>query len=197
MDRLLFAIDAISSWVGKAFGWSIVFLTLAISYEVASRYLLGRPTDWAYDVSYMLYGALFIMAGAYTLSRNGHVRGDVIYRFFKPRTQAGIDLVLYILFFFPGVIALIYSGWGFASLAWMVKEHSSFSPAGPPLYHFKSLIPLAGFFLLLQGLAESVRCIQCIKTGQWPRRLADVEELEKVVLEEARRHPEAIEGGAR
>lgn len=196
MDRLLLAIDAISAWVGKAFGWSIVILTLAISYEVASRYLFGRPTDWAYDVSYMLYGALFIMAGAYTLSRNGHVRGDVVYRFFKPRTQAGIDLVLYVLFFFPGVLALIYSGWSFAELAWMVKEHSSFSPAGPPLYHFKSLIPLAGCFLLLQGLAETVRCILCIKTGEWPQRLADVEELEKVILEEAKHHPEAIKGGA-
>ncbi len=197
MNRLLLAVDAISAWVGKAFAWSIVLLTLAISYEVASRYVFGHPTDWAYDVSYMLYGALFIMAGAYTLSRNGHVRGDVIYRFFRPRTQAAIDLVLYLLFFFPGVIALIYSGWGFASLAWMVKEHSSFSPAGPPLYHFKSLIPLAGVFLLLQGLVESVRCVQCIRSGAWPRRLADVEELEKVVLEEARRHPGAAEGGAR
>lgn len=197
MNRLLLAVDAISAWVGKAFAWSIVLLTVAISYEVASRYVFGHPTDWAYDVSYMLYGALFIMAGAYTLSRNGHVRGDVIYRFFRPRTQAAIDLVLHLLFFFPGVIALIYSGWAFADLAWTVKEHSSFSPAGPPLYHFKSLIPLAGVFLLLQGLAESVRCIQCIRSGAWPQRLADVEELEKVVLEEARRHPGTVEGGAR
>ena len=187
MNRLLLAIDATSAWVGKAFAWSIVILTFAISFEVASRYLLGQPTDWAYDVSYMLYGALFMMAGAYTLSRNGHVRGDVLYRFLRPRTQAGIDLVLYILFFFPGMIALLYSGWGFAKLAWVMQEHSSFSPAGPPLYHFKTLIPLAGFFLLLQGTAETVRCIICLKTGQWPKRLHDVEDLEKLILEEARK----------
>jgi TRAP-type mannitol/chloroaromatic compound transport system permease small subunit len=170
-------------------------LTFAIAYEVASRYLLGQPTSWAYDVSYMLYGALFIMAGAYTLSRNGHVRGDVLYRFLKPTTQAGIDLVLYILFFFPGVIALVYSGWQFAELSWVMREHSSFSPAGPPLYHFKSLIPLAGFFLLLQGLAETARCILCLITGEWPQRLSDVEELEKVILEQAQRQKEA-QGGA-
>lgn len=187
MNRLLLAIDEISAWVGKGFAWSIVILTFAISYEVASRYLLGQPTEWAYDVSYMLYGALFMMAGAYTLSRNGHVRGDVLYRFLRPRTQAGIDLALYILFFFPGVIALVYSGWGFAKLAWVMKEHSSFSPGGPPLYHFKTLIPMAGFFLLLQGIAETVRCVVCLKTGQWPRRLHDVEELEKIILEEAHR----------
>lgn len=195
MNRLLLTIDAISAWVGKAFGWAIVALTFAIAYEVASRYLLGRPTSWAYDVSYMLYGALFIMAGAYTLSRNGHVRGDVLYRFLKPTTQAGIDLVLYILFFFPGMIALLYSGWQFAELSWVMRERSSFSPAGPPLYHFKSLIPLAGFFLLLQGLAETARCILCLITGEWPQRLADVEELEKVILEEAQRQKEA-QGGA-
>lgn len=132
MNRILFAIDALSTWVGKAFAWSIVVLTLAIVWEVFSRYVLKTPTDWAFDVSYMLYGTLFMMAGAYTLSRNGHVRGDFLYRQWSPRTQAGLDLVLYVLFFFPGILALIYAGFGFAKMSWMFNEHSSNSPNGPP-----------------------------------------------------------------
>lgn len=184
MQRMLLLIDHISAAVGKLFAWSVVLLTLVVSYEVFSRYLLGRPTTWAYDAGYILYGALFIMAGAYTLSRNGHVRGDVLYRLWPARVQAGIDLALYILFFFPGILALIFSGYEFAAMSWRMNEHSSFSPAGPPLYHFKSLIPLAGFFLLLQGIAESIRCIICLRIGRWPQRLHDVEELEKQLIDE-------------
>ncbi|BBK33743.1 TRAP-type mannitol/chloroaromatic compound transport system permease small subunit [Stella humosa] len=184
MNRILFAIDALSTWVGKAFAWSIVVLTLAIVWEVFSRYVLKTPTDWAFDVSYMLYGTLFMMAGAYTLSRNGHVRGDFLYRQWSPRTQAGLDLVLYVLFFFPGILALIYAGFGFAKMSWMFNEHSSNSPNGPPLYHFKTLIPITGVLMLLQGLAEAARCVICLRTGQWPQRLHDVEELEKVILEQ-------------
>ncbi len=184
MQRLLILADEISTWVGKIFAWCIVILTFATSYEVFSRYVLGRPTTWAYDVSYILYGALFIMAGAYALSRNAHVRGDFLYRKWPPRVQASLDLVLYFLFFFPGILALIYSGYGFARLSWLMNEHSSFSPGGPPVYHFKSLIPIAGALLLLQGIAEVIRCIICLKTGAWPQRLHDVEELEKVILEE-------------
>lgn len=180
MQNFLFWIDRISTWAGKLFAWSVLLLTFAVSYEVFMRYVLGKPTAWAYDVSYMLYGALFIMAGAYTLSRNGHVRGDVIYRFWPPKVQASIDLTLYVIFFFPGMIALIIAGYDFAKLAWLVKEHSSFSPGGPPLYHFKSLIPVAGALLVLQGIAEFIRCIQCIRSGQWPPRLHDVDELTDV-----------------
>lgn len=185
MNRLLLAIDALSTWVGKTFAWSIVILTLAISYEVFSRYVLKTPTDWAFDVSYILYGTLFMMAGAYTLSRNGHVRGDFLYRQWSPRRQALMDLVLYLIFFFPGILAFIYAGYGFAKLSWLINEHSSNSPNGPPLYHFKTLIPVTGVLMLLQGLAETVRCLICLRQGEWPHRLHDVEELEQVILRQA------------
>ena len=124
--------------------------------------MLGAPTDWAFDASYILYGTLFIMAGAYALSRNAHVRGDFLYRAWQPKTQAWMDLVLYFLFFFPGIIAFIYSGYGFAAQSWFSHEHSAYSPAGPPIYHYKTLIPVTGVFLLLQGIVEVVRCLVCI-----------------------------------
>lgn len=178
MQTFLFTIDRISAFVGKAFAWSILLLTFAISYEVFSRYVLGVPTDWAFDTSYILYGVLFMMAGAYTLSRNGHVRGDVLYGFLSPRKQATIDLILYIVFFIPGIAALIYAGYDFAHMSWQLKEHSSLTPNGPPLYHFKTIIPIAGFFVLLQGVAEIVRCVLCLRYGKWPQRLHDVEEVD-------------------
>jgi TRAP-type mannitol/chloroaromatic compound transport system permease small subunit len=193
MQRLLILVDQISTWVGHAFAWCILILTFAVSYEVFSRYILLRPTTWAYDTAYILYGTLFMMAGAYALSRNAHVRGDFLYRTWPPRVQAGLDLVLYFLFFFPGMLALIYSGYGFAELSWRMNEHSSFTPGGPPIYPFKSLIPVAAAFLVLQGVAEVIRCIICLRTGKWPRRLHDVEELEKVIIEQH----QAEEGPAR
>jgi len=182
MQVFLIAIDRINTWVGKIGAWCIVALSVAIFYEVVARYAFRAPTTWAYDVSYMLYGALFMLAGAYTLSRNGHVRGDFLYRQWRPRRQAAMDLALYLLFFFPGILALIYAGWDFAKLSWLIKERSSVSPFGPPVYHFKMLIPFAGLLMLLQGIAETIRCLLCLKTGQWPQRLHDVEELEQVIL---------------
>lgn len=184
-QRLLLLVDAISTWVGKVFAWSILALTFAIGYEVFSRYVFGRPTAWAFDASYILYGTLFMMAGAYTLARNGHVRGDFLYRKFPPRRQAAMDLVLYVLFFFPGMIALVYSGWGFFHVSYLINEHSTFSPAGPPIWPFKGLIPLVGVLMVLQGVAEAVRCVVCLRTGEWPQRLHDVEELEQVLLRQA------------
>jgi TRAP-type mannitol/chloroaromatic compound transport system permease small subunit len=184
MQRFLLFADQVSTWVGKTFAWCIMLLTFSISYEVFSRYVLGRPTTWAFDTSYILYGTLFMMAGAYALSRNSHVRGDFLYRQWKPRTQAGLDLLLYFIFFLPGVLAFIYSGFGFARMSWMMNEHSSFSPAGPPIYPFKALIPIAGCLLLLQGIAEMIRCVLTLKRGEWPQRLHDVEELERVILEQ-------------
>ena len=178
MQRYLFFVDRISEWSGKAFAWLIVVLTCAISYDVLARNLFSAPTDWAYDAAYILYGSLFMMAGAYTLSRNGHVRGDVLYGFFPPRVQAGLDLTLYFLFFIPGIAALAYAGVDFARTSWSLNEHSSVMSGGPPLYHFKTLIPIAGALVLLQGLAEIVRCIQCLKTGVWPQRAHDVEEVD-------------------
>ena len=176
MQRYLFWVDNLSAWVGKTFGWSILLLTIAIVYDVTAR-KFAVPTNWGFDVSYMLYGALFMMAGAYTLSRNGHVRGDVLYGFFPPRVQAGLDLVLYILFFIPGVAALAYAGIEFAHFSWGLKEMSNNSPE-IPIYHYKTLIPIAGALVLLQGIAEIVRCIQCLRTGEWPRRAHDVEEVD-------------------
>jgi TRAP-type mannitol/chloroaromatic compound transport system permease small subunit len=184
LQRLLLPVDRVSTFVGQLFAWCILLLTFAVSYEVFSRYVLRSPTDWAFDASYILYGSLFIMAGAYAMSRNAHVRGDFLYRAWAPRTQAWMDLVLYFLFFFPGIIAFIYAGYGFAAQSWVTHEHSAYSPDGPPIYHYKTLIPITGMFLLLQGIVEVARCIVCIRRGVWPDRLHDVEELEKVILEQ-------------
>lgn len=185
VDTALHAIDQVSVFVGKAGAWSILLLTFAMGYEVFARYLLQAPTDWSFDMSYILYGALFMLAGPYALARNGHVRGDFLYRQWSVRQQAGLDLVLYFLFFFPGILALCYAGYGFAAFSWMIGEHSSNSPNGPPLYHFKTLIPLVGGLMVLQGLAEVVRCIIALRSGAWPERLHDVEETEKLILEQA------------
>jgi TRAP-type mannitol/chloroaromatic compound transport system permease small subunit len=185
MERVLFLVDELSIWVGKTFAWAILILTLTTAYEVFSRYIFGAPTTWAFDASYMLYGALFLMAGPYALARNGHVRGDFLYRSWSPRRQAGMDLLLYFLFFFPGIIALIYAGYEFARMSWVMNEHSAASPDGPPVYHFKTLIPIVGVLMLLQGIVEVIRCVITLRTGQWPQRLHDVEELEKVLIDEA------------
>ena len=184
MTSFLHFIDSLSTWVGKSFGWLILVLTLGTCYEVFMRYLLNAPTTWAFDFSYITYGGMFLMAGAYTLSRNGHVRGDVIYRLWPQRVQASIDLTLFIIFFLPAVLAWIYAGWQFAKMSIQFREVSIFSPAGVPVFPLKALIPLTGVLLLLQGFAEVVRCIICIRDGMWPQRLHDVEELESAILHE-------------
>ena len=184
MTAFLHCIDSLSTWVGKAFAWLILVLTLGISYEVFVRYALRAPTSWAFDFSYINYGALFLMAGAYTLSRNGHVRADVMYRFWPPRLQASVDLVLYVIFFLPAVGAWMYSGWAFAEMSIRFRELSIFSPAGVPVFPLKALIPVTGLILLIQGIAEIIRCILCIRLGFWPQRLHDVEETESVVIRE-------------
>src|SRR5919106_5012257 len=186
MTRFLFFIDSLSMWVGRAFAWLILVLTFGVSYEVFVRYALGAPTTWAFDISYIAYGALFLMAGAYTLSRNGHVRGDEVYRFWRPRVQATVDLALYLVFFLPAVAAWIYAGWGYATMSIRFREVSIFSPAGVPVFPLKALIPVTGVLLLLQGVAEMIRCGLCIRSGQWPQRLHDVEETESVILREKR-----------
>lgn len=184
MSRFLFAIDALSTWVGKAFGWLILVLTLGVSYEVMVRYVFRAPTTWAFDFSYITYGAMFLMAGAYTLVRNQHVRADVLYRLWPPRRQAMMDLLLYILFFLPAVAAWIYSGWKYAQFSIQFREVSIFSPAGVPVFPLKTLIPVTGVFLLIQGIAEIIRCVLCIRLGHWPQRLHDVEETESIILRE-------------
>jgi TRAP-type mannitol/chloroaromatic compound transport system permease small subunit len=184
MQKLLLAIDRISTWVGQAFSWLIVVLTFLISWEVFSRYALDNPHPWAFDVMSMLYGSVFMMAGAYTLSKNGHVRGDVLYGFFPPRLQAGLDLALYFLFFIPGVVALAWAGYNYAADSWAINEHSNITANGPPVYPFKTIIPLAGAFLLAQGLVEIVRCMVCLQQGAWPARGEDVEEVDVEKLKE-------------
>ena len=178
MQKLLLFIDRLSTFVGHAFSWLIVVLTLVITWEVFSRYALDAPHAWAFDVMAMLYGTLFMMAGAYTLSVNGHVRGDVLYGFFTPRVQATLDLTLYIVFFIPGVVALVWAGYYYAADSWRINEHSNVTADGPPVYPFKMVIPLAGAILLAQGIVEIVRCIICIRTGEWPSRQRDVEEVD-------------------
>lgn len=177
MRNLLLAVDRLSTWLGQAFAWTIVLLTLGISWEVFSRYVLNRPHAWALDAQIMLYGTLFMMAGAYTLSKNGHVRGDVLYGFFRPRTQATLDLLLYGLFFLPGVFAMTWAGWNFAQESLAIRE-STFSATPLPVYPFKFAIPVAAAMLLVQGLVEIVRCVRCIRDGEWPSREHDVEEVD-------------------
>jgi TRAP-type mannitol/chloroaromatic compound transport system permease small subunit len=178
MQKILLFVDKVSTWVGQAFSFCIVLLTLHVSWEVFSRYVLDNPRAWAFDVMIMFYGTLFMMAGAYTLSKNGHVRGDVLYGFFRPRTQATIDLTLYFVAFIPGVIALTYAGFYYAADSWRIDEHSNITYGGPPVYPFKTVIPLAGAFLLAQGIVEIVRCVICLKQGEWPSRIQDVEEVD-------------------
>ena len=184
MQKLLLTIDKISTTIGQAFSWFIVALTLMISWEVFSSYVLDHPHPWAFDVMIMMYGTVFMMAGAYTLSKNGHVRGDVLYGFFPPRLQAGLDLALYILFFIPGVFALAWAGYNFAAESWAINEHSNVTADGPPVYPFKTIIPFAGAFLLAQGVVEIIRCVMCLQTGEWPKRAEDVEEVDVGKLKE-------------
>jgi TRAP-type mannitol/chloroaromatic compound transport system permease small subunit len=183
MQKTLLAVDRLSTFIGKACAWTVVGLTLLISWEVFSRYALNRPHAWVLDIQIMLYGTLFMAAGAYTLSKNGHVRGDVLYGFFRPRTQATIDLTLYILFFLPGIVALSWAGWTFAQESLAIRE-TTFNADAVPLYPFKFVIPVAGAVLLLQGVVEIVRCVVCLRTGEWPSREQDVEEVDVDKLKE-------------
>ena len=199
--RVIRAVDRFSYWSGKAFAWLILALTIVVSIEVFKRYILNAPTAWIFDFNNMLYGTLFMMCGAYTLAQGGHVRADFVYIYLRPRAQAALDLTLYILFFVPGILALIYAGFDYARDSWRIGEHSTVTAEGPPVYHFKSVIPLAGALVMFQGLAEIVRCVECLRTGAWPPRLEDVEEIDVIgtqlagsefVDEESRRA--AVEG---
>src|SRR3989454_9291099 len=178
--RFLRAIDLVSYWSGKAASWLIVALTFVVSLEVFKRYILNAPTAWIFDFNNMLYGTLFMMCGAYTLALAGHVRADFVYIYMKPRAQASLDLILYFLFFIPGMIGLIYAGADFAADSWRIGEHSTVTAEGPPVYHFKTVIPVAGVLVMLQGLAEIVRCIVAIRTNKSPARLEDVEEIDVI-----------------
>ncbi len=195
MQAFLLFIDRLSEWTGKAFAWCILILAFATTYEVFVRYVLRAPTAWAFDISYIMYGTLFMMAGAYALSRNAHVRGDFLYRLWPPRVQAAVEFVLYFVFFFPGMLALIYAGIDYAAESWSFRpygpdgplgEISINSPAGVPVFPLKTILPIAAFLLLLQGIAETIRCVQCMRTGQWPQRQQDVEEMEQEILRKRR-----------
>jgi TRAP-type mannitol/chloroaromatic compound transport system permease small subunit len=195
MRRLYHTIDEISYWSGKAFAWLIVALTFVVSIEVFKRYILNALTVWIFDFNSMLYGTLFMMCGAYTLALAAHVRADFVYIYMKPRGQAGLDLALYLLFFIPGILGLIYAGYGYAADSWRIGEHSTVTAEGPPIYQFKTVIPIAGALVMLQGLAEIVRCIECLRTGAWPARLQDVEEID--VVGEQLSHSEYVDEESR
>jgi TRAP-type mannitol/chloroaromatic compound transport system permease small subunit len=195
VERFVHAIDGVSTWVGKAAAWLIIGLTALVCVEVFKRYIMNMPTAWIFDASNMFYGSLFMLAGAYTLAQNGHVRGDFLYSSMRPRTQASLDLVLYIVFFLPGIAALIYAGYDYAALSWRINEHSNVTAEGPPVYHFKTVIPIAGALVMLQGVAEIVRCIACLKTGAWPSRLKDVAEMD--VVGEQLEHSEIVDDDER
>src|ERR1041384_6827428 len=195
VQSVLYAIDEISTWVGKLFAWLIIVLMIVVCAEVFKRYILNAPTAWIFDAENMLYGTLFMMCGAYTLAQNAHVRGDFLYSSMKPRTQASLDLFLYLLFFIPGIAALIYSGWIFGVESWRINEHSTVTANGPPVWQFKFMIPLAGAFVMLQGVAEIIRCVVCLRTGEWPARLKDVAEID--VVEEQLAHSEYVDEESR
>ncbi len=190
VERVLVTIDRISTWVGKTAAWLIVALMLLVCVEVFKRYILNAPTAWIYDASNMLYGAAFMLCGAYTLAQNAHVRGDFLYSSMRPRTQALLDLALYLLFFVPGILALVYAGYFYAADSWRIAERTTVA-SGPPLYPFKAVIPIAGAFVLLQGAAEIIRCIVCLQTGHWPARLKDVSEID--VVEDQLAHSEHVD----
>ncbi len=183
MTFVIHAIESLSIWVGRAFGWCILILTFSVSYEVFVRYLLNAPTVWAFDMMVQMYGALFLMAGPYALAQDGHVRGDVLYRLLPVKWQAGIDFTLYILFFFPGMLALFWYGTEIAADSWRYQEVSWNSPARIQIYFFKTLIPIAGGLLILQGIAEALRCWKAMRSGIWLDRLADVRETEDALIE--------------
>jgi len=195
VQRFLLFADHVSTWAGKAAAWLIIVLTAAVCVEVFKRYLLNAPTAWSFDADYMLYGTLFMMCGAYTLAQDAHVRGDFLYSSMRPRVQAGLDLALYIVFFLPGIVALSYAGWDFAHASWVINEHVNDTANGPSVYQFKTVIPIAGTLVLLQGLAEIVRCVVCLRTGQWPERLKDAEEID--VVEEQLAHSEYVDEESR
>jgi TRAP-type mannitol/chloroaromatic compound transport system permease small subunit len=195
VQKFLLAVDEFSTWVGKAAAWLIILLMTVVCVEVFKRYIMNMPTAWIFDADNMMYGTLFMLCGAYTLAQNAHVRGDFLYSSMRPRMQASLDIVLYIVFFLPGVTALIYAGYDYASLSWHINEHSNVTAEGPPVYHFKTVIPIAGALILVQGIAEIVRCVVCLRTGEWPERLADVAEID--VIEEQLAHSEYVDEESR
>jgi TRAP-type mannitol/chloroaromatic compound transport system permease small subunit len=180
MQTLIRLADRLSILVGKASAWLFALLMVVVCVEVAKRYLLNMPTAWIFDLSNMLYGTGFMLCGAYGLAQNAHVRGDFLYGSMPPRRQAAFDLALYFLFFLPGVLGLMFAGWDFAAISWRINEHSNITAEGPPVYQFKAVIPVAGALVLLQGLAEILRCLICLKTGAWPERAKDAAEIDVV-----------------
>ncbi len=195
VQSVLHTIDGISTWVGKAAAWLIMILMAVVCIEVIKRYLLNAPTAWIFDLDNMLYGTLFMLCGAYTLAQNAHVRGDFLYSSMRPRTQASLDIALYLVFFIPGIAALIFAGSFYAADSWRIAEHSNVTSNGPPVYHFKTVIPIAGALVMLQGVAEIIRCFVCLKTGVWPSRLHDVAEID--VIEEQLAHSEYVDEESR
>jgi TRAP-type mannitol/chloroaromatic compound transport system permease small subunit len=184
MEAWIRKIDTFSKSIGHAFAWCVLVLAASTCYEVFMRYVLNNPTVWAFDISYMMYGTLFMMSGAYAVSRNSHVRGDFLYRKWAPRTQAKVDLVLYLLFYFPAVFAMVFTGARYSFESARILESSVNSPAGVPVWPLKLIIFVGGITLLIAGISEIMRCLLCIRDGAWLSRGDDVEELEQVLIQQ-------------
>lgn len=195
VQQFLYLVDGISTWVGKTVAWLIILLMTVVCVEVFKRYIMNMPTAWIFDADNIIYGTLFMLCGAYTLAQNAHVRGDFLYSSMRPRLQAGLDLALYLVFFLPGIAALIYAGADYAADSWRIAEHSNVTADGPPVYHFKTVIPVAGALVMLQGIAEVLRCMVCLRTGEWPARLHDVSEID--VIEEQLAHSAYVDEESR
>lgn len=187
MTQFVTVVDKMSAWFGKAFAWCIMIMIIGVSYDVFVTKVFSSATNWAYEIAYMMYGTLFMMGGAYTLSRDAHVRADFVYRLWSPRKQAVVELILYPLFFFPAITALVFYGWFQAARAWRLSEIAISSPTGIPIYQYRSVIVAAGLLMFIQGLAQMARCILCIQTGEWLRARDDVEETEKLLMDQKAR----------
>jgi TRAP-type mannitol/chloroaromatic compound transport system permease small subunit len=176
LERAIRIIDAISAWSGRITAWLILPLIAAMTYEVVIRYV-ATPTQWAYDTSYMLYGAMFMLGAAYTLYRGAHIRTDFLYQKWSVRTQATVDALCYLLLFFPGIAVFLWLGGEFAWNSWLRDERTVGSSWMPIIYPLKAVIPVAAALLLLQGVAEFLKCIHALRTGRWlatPRSLDEV-----------------------
>jgi TRAP-type mannitol/chloroaromatic compound transport system permease small subunit len=158
-------VDRLSEWIGKAFAWLIPILIGELVYDTIARYIFNAPTTWSYDISYMLYGAAFMGGAAYTLLRDEHVRIEVIYEKVSPKSRAIIDAICYVVFFFPSMGALLYFGTEFTIKSWRMLETSGESMWSPPIYPFKTVIPITILFLTLQGIVQFLRCLIAIKEG--------------------------------
>lgn len=167
LARTVQALDQINLWAGKIIGWLIIPMVLSLVYEVVARYVFNAPTIWAYDMTYMLYGTFFMVGAGYTLMRGGHIRTDMLYAAWSPRTQGAVDAACYVLFFFPAIIAFLWVTWPYFLGSFLRGERVVSSPWMPVIYPLKFMMPLTCALLLVQGIAELLRSVHAMRTGLW------------------------------